>query len=100
MKLVDVIKTMMGDEFSLPKKVGDHVSTQGIMSVYVMLMGSDDSYDIDEPYITCNVESLILVPWYDCEVQMISPTVEENTIQVWLKDAEYLVKNYSQYIKE
>lgn len=51
----------------------------------------------EETWVTFSTSSSLLVPWYECEVQSISPEDDE-TIQVWLKDDDFLLKNYPEDI--
>lgn len=53
----------------------------------------------EETWVTLSVYSPLLVPWYRCEVCAITP-VDDATIQVWLKDREFLLENYKDDIKD
>lgn len=52
----------------------------------------------EETWVTVNIRSEILIPWYECEVLSISPG-DEYTLEVWLKNEEYyLDKGYDKYL--
>lgn len=51
----------------------------------------------EETWVTFSTSSSLLVPWYECEVHSITPENDE-TIQVWLKDADFLLRNYGEDI--
>lgn len=53
----------------------------------------------EETWVTLSVYSPLLVPWYRCEVSAITP-VDDATIQVWLRDREFLLENYKDDIKD
>ena len=53
----------------------------------------------EEAWVTISVYSPLLVPWYRCEVDSITP-VDDSTIQVWLKNREFLLENYKNDIRD
>lgn len=53
----------------------------------------------EETWVTLSVYSPLLVPWYRCEVSGITP-VDDATIQVWLRDREFLLENYKDDIRD
>lgn len=50
-------------------------------------------------WVTLSICSPLLVPWYRCEVYGITP-IDDSTIQVWLRDREFLLENYKDDIKD
>ena len=53
----------------------------------------------EETWVTLSVYSPLLVPWYRCEVTSITP-VDDETIQVWLRDRDFLLENYKDDIRD
>lgn len=53
----------------------------------------------EETWVTLSVYSPLLVPWYRCEISSITP-VDDKTIQVWLRDREFLLENYKDDIRD
>ena len=53
----------------------------------------------EETWITLSIYSPLLVPWYRCVVESITP-IDGETIQVWLKDREFLLENYKDDIRD
>ena len=56
----------------------------------------------EETWLTCNIQNEILIPWYDCEISSIHPDYvneDNNSICVWLKDEDYILKNFKQHIR-
>lgn len=51
----------------------------------------------EETWLTVSIYHSILVPWYSCEVCGITP-LDDETIQVWLKDSDFLINNYKEDI--
>lgn len=51
----------------------------------------------EETWLTVSIYHSILVPWYSCEVYGITP-LDDETIQVWLKDSDFLINNYKEDI--
>ena len=51
----------------------------------------------EETWVTFSTSSSLLVPWYECDVHSITPKDDE-TIQVWLVDDDFLLRNYSEDI--
>lgn len=51
----------------------------------------------EETWLTVSTYHSILVPWYSCEVFGITP-MDDETIQVWLKDSDFLINNYKEDI--
>ena len=96
MTLLDAIKVMVGEDFTLPKKVGDYAETERNSTLDLKIYGDDLD---DEEYAICSPESILLVPWYDCEVAWMAPG-GENIMDIYLKDGDYLIKKFSKHIKE
>lgn len=91
MKLIDVLK-LIEKEYFLPvvDECGEIDSRpQSVFQVTLCFMCEE------ETWLTCNIQNAILIPWYDCEVVSINPDDQnKNSICVWLKDEEYLIKNF------
>lgn len=94
MTLLDFLKFIQDDAFPLEKdKWGIDSRPQSVFEVTICFMSEE------ETWLTCNIQNEILIPWYDCEVRAIMPDDgNKNAICVWLKDTEYLMKNYPQHI--
>lgn len=50
----------------------------------------------DECCVLVNIESPILIPWYNCEVKCIEPD-NNNSIGVWLHAGEYIKQHVPEY---
>ena len=96
MILLDVLKLIHEDAFPpIVDKCGIDTRPSSVMEVTLCFMCEE------ETWITCNIQNEILIPWYECEVISIQPDdIHKNAICVWLKDTEYLQKNYPQHLKE
>lgn len=96
MVLLDVLKLIDKDAFPLTfDEYGIDSRPDSVFEVTLCFMSEE------ETWITCNIKNEILIPWYECEVVSIHPDDEhKNAICVWLKDTEYVQKNYPQYLKE
>lgn len=47
----------------------------------------------EETWITCDITSPILIPWYDCLVTSMYPETEEIT-NIWLEHESYIINNF------
>ncbi len=93
MILYDIIKAM--DKEVIPFTIDEY----GINCIPESNTYIDLCFMCEEcTWITVNIYSPILIPWYDCEVSNITPR-DENTIQVWLKTEEFLEYCYDKYVK-
>lgn len=95
MKLLDVLKLIERDYF--PPTIDDKGEIdsrpQSVFQVTICFMCEE------ETWMTCNIQNLILVPWYDCEVLSIHPDSDnKESICIWLKDEEYLKEHYPQHL--
>ena len=98
MTLIDVLK-LISSEYFPPVMETRHGKIscinsipQSIFKVNICFMAEE------ETWITCNIQNEILIPWYDCEVSSAYPDMSF-TMNIWLKDAEYLNNNYSNHIQ-
>lgn len=95
MKLKELLKMIeCGEDDFIPViKVSDHnrkeldCSPNSVFKVTICPMCEE------ETWVTFSTSSSLLVPWYECEVHSIAPEDDE-TIQVWLKDADFLLRRY------
>lgn len=57
-------------------------------------------FDLDDESenIVCSIQNIVLVPWYDCEVQSICPG--DDYIVVFLKEDEYLINNFKHCLED
>lgn len=99
MKLYDVLKLYDGGRNTFPlkyDKYGIDSRPQTVFKVTLCFMAEEESW------LTCNMTSEVLIPWYDCEVTSINPNTDDETgtsLCVWMKDLEYIKERYPQYIK-
>lgn len=97
MTLLDVLKLIDKDLF--PPIIDDRGEIdsrpQSVFQVTLCFMCEE------ETWLTCNIQNLVLVPWYDCEVRSIQPNdCNKYSICVWLNDEDYLRANYSQHLQK
>ena len=97
MTLLDILKLIDGSNEYFPleeDKRGDFdTRPDSVWQVTICFMCEE------ETWLTCNIQNEILVPWWDCEVTSIHPDDDhKNSICVWLKDGEYIKKNYPQHV--
>lgn len=97
MTLLDILKLIDGNEeyFPLEEDERGHFDTRpnSAWNVTICFMCEE------ETWLTCNIQNEILVPWWDCEVKAINPDDEhKDSICIWLKDSEYIKKNYPQHV--
>lgn len=92
MKLIEILKLIDNeiapfvlDEFGIDSR------PNSVFKVTICFMCEE------ETWITCNIKNEILIPWYECYVSAICPG-DNNTIEIWLKDEEYIQENFSKYI--
>lgn len=95
MKLIDILKLIERDFYPQVIEKRKHRKEidsrpNSVYKVCICFMCEE------ETWVKCNIENLILVPWYDAEVVAISPQ-DDNTMEIWLKDVEYLEQNYSKH---
>ena len=98
MKLKELLSLIEGDDEFIPTiTTNDHVIEKldcrpiSVFKVTICPMCEE------ETWVTFSTSSSLLVPWYECEVQSITPEDDE-TIQVWLKDSDFLINNYKEDI--
>lgn len=91
MKLRDVLYKIAGKGY-LPLPVIDkeiHIGHDTCFNIRLMI-------DVDD-YVEFDVQSPLLIPWYDCYVDSFAPC-ETNTLEVWIDWQEYLKKYYISYL--
>lgn len=94
MTLYDVLKMIHNDYFPLvADKYGIDSRPQSIFTITLAFMSEEEAWE------TVNIQSEILVPWYECEVSSFEGSEKEHDIVIWLKDAEYLKRKFSKYIE-
>lgn len=94
MTLIELLKMVSPD--SVPLRVGKNEvgrydidsRPQSVFRVSICFMAEE------ETWITCPIESEILVPWYRCEVKAFQPAETNYTLEVWLRDIDYLMNNF------
>ena len=97
MTLLDILKLIdgSGEYFPLEEDEYGQFDTRpdSVFQVTICFMCEE------ETWLTCNIQNEILVPWWDCEVSSIHPDSDnKNSICVWLKDRDYIKKNYSHHV--
>lgn len=96
MTLLDILKLISYDLFPPTLEKSEYSSCidtrpQTVYKVTICFMCEE------ETWITCDIQNEILVPRYDCEVRAIEPDTD-NTLQIWLKDVDYLQKHWPQHL--
>ena len=96
MTLLNLLILIEGDKhIAVPliaDKYGFDTRPESVYKVTLCFMSEE------EAWVTVSTYSEILVPWYDCEVKSIQPDPDnEDSMCVWLDDAEYLLSRYPQY---
>lgn len=96
MKLIDLLKLIQSDQYPLR---GNNCTIDSrpdsVFTITICFMSEN------ETWVTVNVASEILVPWYDCKVQAIQGGSgdKKNNIEVWLRDVDYVKKHWARHIK-
>ena len=97
MKLIDLLKLIHNEAFPpVYSRKDKDIDTrpQTIFNITICFMCEE------ETWLTCNIQSEILIPWYNCEVSSINPdTDNERSLCVWLKDCEYILENFKDCIE-
>lgn len=99
MTLLDIIKLLDDEAYppTVDKDFGINSIPLSSIEITVCFMCEE------ETWLTCNIQNEILIPWYDCEVKALDTTInEDNTsprIAVWLKDEEYLFRNFPHHFR-
>lgn len=53
----------------------------------------------EETWMTCDLNNIVLLPFYDCEVSSFQPG-DEYTIEVWLKYEDYVMERWKDHLQE
>lgn len=102
MKLKELLRLIESDDEFIPRVIEDngHKSIDcrpnSIFKITICPMCEE------ETWLTLSIYHPILVPWYSCEVYGITP-LDDESIQVWLKDSDFLINNYKEdiiYVKD
>lgn len=95
MILKELLRLIEGDDEFIPEVTGREIYCvpNSIFKITLSPMCEE------ETWVTLSVYSPLLVPWYRCEVCSITPANDE-TIQVWLRDREFLLENYMDDIRD
>ena len=96
LKLYDLLKMIDCSDLELPLHADENgdilCEPQSVYKVTVRFMAEEDTA------VTVPISSPLLIPWYDCEVYSFSPNDIEDSMDVWLKYSEYVLKKWSSKI--
>ncbi len=97
MKLKELLRLIEADDEFIPRVIEDNgrksidCRPNSVFEITICPMCEE------ETWLTLSIYHPILVPWYSCEVFAITPQ-DDKTIQVWLKDSDFLINNYKEDI--
>lgn len=92
LKLIDLLKLIHEEQFPLiADRFGIDSAPQSVFTVTL-------AFQSEETWLKVNIANEILVPWYDCEVDAIQGSCDDNDIVVWLKDTEYIKQHWARHI--
>ena len=95
--LRELITTLiMPNDKEIMPGIKDNYVCAGVECTYKIKIMFD--IDDDSENVVCRIQNIILVPWYDCEVQSIKPG--DDYIIVFLKEDEYLINNFKHCLED
>lgn len=90
MKLYDILSAM-DDNLPLQVTKNEHGHLElyciplSVYRVQICFMSEE------ETWVNTYPTNPILIPWYDCEVYGIEPSDQHRTLNIWLKDEQYVL---------
>ena len=93
MTLLNVLTLISKEDFPpvLLTKKGKAITFELELQTDYLLHICFENSDYD---LICDIQNTILIPWFGCEVSAVRPSEQADTLEVWLKDKDYLLKNF------